>query len=128
MEIGGEREKFVRIRKKIDSVFQTLSSKPLLGYSIDRWTYLFLYMNNEKFNAYITSNYLHDNLIKIWDEDIVDTDLKYGYLGLSTYKTSASFVEIQLNPFDDLNEKEDLIFIDKANIESNIFLRYKCLS
>ena len=85
-------------------------------------------MNNEKFNAYITSNYLHDNLIKIWDEDIVDTDLKYGYLGLSTYKTSASFVEIQLNPFDDLNEKEDLIFIDKANIESNIFLRYKCLS
>ena len=128
LEIGGEREKFVRIRKKIDSVFQTLSSKPLLGYSIDRWTYLFLYMNNEKFNAYITSNYLHDNLIKIWDEDIVDTDLKYGYLGLSTYKTSASFVEIQLNPFDDLNEKEDLIFIDKANIESNIFLRYKCLS
>ena len=95
-----------------------MSTKPIVGYSIDRWTCLTLFMNNEKFNAYVTTNYLHDNLVKVWDQDIVDTDLKIGYLGLTTYKTAVSIVDIELSPFDDLNEKEDLIYVDKESIES----------
>jgi hypothetical protein len=118
LEIGGEREKFIRFRKKMDGMFQTLSTKPLVGYSIDRWTNLILFMNGEKFNAYMTTNYLHDGIVKLWDQDVVDTDLKYGYLGLTTYKTSATFSDIELKPFDDLDEKEELLYVDEDNIES----------
>jgi hypothetical protein len=123
LEVGGEKEKFVRLRKKMDGIFQTLSTKPLVGYSIDNWTNLVLYMNQDKFNAYMTTGYMHDSLVKVWDEDIVDTDLRIGYLGLTTYKTSVIFVDIELRPFDDLDAKEELLYVDEESLESkHIFL------
>lgn len=124
LEISGDKDKFVRFRKKIDGVFQTLSTKPLIGYSIDRWTNLVLYMNGEKFNAYLTKNYLHEVPVKLWNEDIIDSDIKFGHLGLSTYKTGAYFAEIELSPFDNLDEKDELLYVDEENIECSLNIKF----
>jgi hypothetical protein len=103
VEISGEKEKFIRIRKKIDGVMQLISSKPLIGYSMGNWYSVVLYMKNDYFNVYMTQNYLHDSLSKIFDNDVNDPDLKLGFVGISTYKTKAFFSDISLSPFDDLD-------------------------
>ena len=103
VEISGEREKFIRFRKKIDGVMQLISMKPLTGYSIGNWYSIVIYMKNDNFNVYMTQNYIHDSITKVFDNNVNDTDLKIGFVGISTYKTKALFSEISLSPVDDLD-------------------------
>jgi len=105
-----------------------------VGYKIGVWHYIDLYLNVEKFNVYFSLNNIHDNLTKLFENDIVDSDLKLGLVGLSTYKTNAYFSEIQLNPLDDSDKKDELLYVDEEQLDlpaksvSNSILRkYKNL-
>ena len=53
LEIAGEIDKFMRIRKRITNVYRIISMKPLIGFNINQWYNLVLYMNEDKFNVYI---------------------------------------------------------------------------
>ena len=102
IEISSEKEKFIRMRKKIDGVFHLVSQIPLKGYVKNRCYRVILFMKGQKFNLYMTDNYMFESLTKVFEADIDDSDIKFGLLGLSTYKTRAFFEEMSLSPFDDL--------------------------
>jgi len=107
-EISGQNEKFVRIRKKLDGVFSLLVNKPLIGYKKNNWHKVVLMMDSDKINAYLTPVSLDDTYVKLFDEDIVDTDLKSGLLGVGTYKTRAYFDEVTLSPLENNEGKLQL--------------------
>jgi len=65
-------------------------------------------MDSDKINAYLTPVSLDDTYVKLFDEDIVDTDLKSGLLGVGTYKTRAYFDEVTLSPLENNEGKLQL--------------------
>ena len=110
IEISGQKEKFVRIRKKIEGITLLISQKPLIGYTIGTWHSVVILMKNDNFNIYMTQNYLHEDKIKVFETNIIDTDLKLGLIGITTHNTKAYFSEVKLSPFDDLESKLNIIF------------------
>ena len=119
LEISGQNEKFLRFRKKVGGVFKIISTKPLVGFNIEQWYSVIIYMNEEKFNVYMTFNNIFDNHEKMFVSDIIDNDLKIGLVGLSTYKATAYFSEISLNPYDNLDEKDELLYVDEESLDCN---------
>ena len=117
LEISGEREKFLRFRKKMGAVYQLISSKPNSGYNLDQWYSVTILMNDNKFNVYMTNENIFEKPEKVFEEDIQDPDLKMGFVGLSTYKTPAFFSDISLNPLDNLEEKENLLYVDEESLD-----------
>jgi hypothetical protein len=104
--------KFVRLRKKIDDNYYLLSINETLGYQISIAQMIVISLNNDRINAFISKNGEFSNLMKVFPEDIVDSSLKYGSIGLSSYKTRSYFEDILMNPVDLTEEYESNIFID----------------
>ena len=122
VEISGEKEKFLRFRQKIQSSYEIISTMPLIGYDINKWYSVIVYMNDDKFNLYMTKNNIFDDHVKIFSSDIFNSELKSGLVGLSTYKTSAYFSEISLQPFDNLDEQNELLYVDDENLDCKFCL------
>jgi hypothetical protein len=122
LEISGERDKFVRFRKKMGGIYQHMSSKPNIGYNLDQWYSITILMNENRFNVYMTNENIFEKEEKIFEEDIQDPDIKIGYIGLSTYKTPAFFYDISITPVDNLDEKENLLYVDEESLERKILL------
>ena len=110
VEISGEKEKYVRIRKKFNGLMELISIKSLIGYTIGNWHTLIVKIVNNGFDVYITNRFLHDSIIKVFDNTIFDSDLKLGFVGISTYKTKAYFTDISLSPFDDLDSINNILY------------------
>lgn len=121
LEISGmPNDQFVRIRKKVKDKYTLVSSNPTLGYKKNTWFKIILTIENDTFNAFITENSRDDNIIKVFPNGAIDNDLKFGLLGVSTYKTKAIFDEISLSPFDNLDvhqDEENLLFIDEEQLD-----------
>ena len=94
---------------------------PLVGFNIDQWHSIIIYMNGDKFNVYMTKNNLFETNEKIFASDIIDTDIKIGLVGLSTYKTTAHFSDISLQPFDNLDVNNDLLYVDLESQDCNFY-------
>jgi hypothetical protein len=127
LEVSGgnsPNDKFVRLRKKVGNNFSLLSIRQLQGYTIDQWFKLVLVMDDNKFNAYISDeNGLDGNLIKVFDNDVFNNEIKLGMVGLSTYKTRAFFYEISLDSnenFDksklDLEEEGGRLYVEREKL------------
>jgi len=122
LEVSGlPNNKFVRIRKKINNQFLLVSSNPSLGYEKEKWMKIILTLQDKRFNAFITEPSSLDNLIKVWEDDVSDTDIKYGFMGISTYKTKAIIDEVILSPFDSAELhtiEDDGLYVDEEVLNS----------
>jgi hypothetical protein len=112
--------KFIRLRRKVGNVYTLLSVRQLLGFSKDKWIKLVVLMNDNKFNAYVSDeNGLEGNLVKVFENDIFDNEIKLGLFGLSTYQTRAFFDEITLGTIED-EVSIDINNLD--NVENKLFV------
>lgn len=101
---GNPEDKFIRMRKRVNNQFTLVSVNPLLGYKKNTWMRLSLTLNVDKFNVFISEVATPDKVIKVFPKNIVDSDLKYGTVGLSSYKTRLIMEEISLSPYDNLDD------------------------
>jgi hypothetical protein len=124
LEISGKTDKFLRFRKRMGNLYQLISQKPLIGYNLDKWYSIILYMKGSKFNVYFTKSNIFENPEKMFDQDVEDTDLKIGMVGLSTYKTSAYFSEISLSPFDQIDEKDEMLYVDEESLDRKVLINF----
>ena len=106
--------KFIRIRKKVDENYFLLTINETLGYDVNIPFLVLLTMNNDKINAFITKGGQFDTLIKVFEKDVIDSDIKFGGIGLSTFKTRAYFEDISMEPMDLTDEFESNVFIDET--------------
>jgi hypothetical protein len=131
LEISGmPDDQFVRIRKKVKDKYTLVSSNPTIGYKKNTWFKIILTIENDHFNAFITENSSDDNLIKVFPNGAIDNDLKFGLLGVSTYKTKAIFDEIILSPFDNVDVHEDeesLLYVDEEQLDCKKFIKFNFL-
>jgi len=119
LEVSGERESYVRIRKKINGKFSLIGIKQLLGFDKDIWTKLMLRIDGNKFNAYITKGDISNDFIKVFDNDLIDNDLENGKFGVSTYKNKVYFDDIYSSNFDDVElDIDEKLFIDREQLPS----------
>jgi hypothetical protein len=121
LEVSGEKESFVRIRKRINGKFSLIGIKQLLGFNKNNWTRLILKTNGDKFNAYITKGDISNDLLKVFDEDLRDPDLENGKFGFSTFKNRVFFDEFFTSSFDDEEiDLDDKLYIDKEQLPSKL--------
>jgi hypothetical protein len=125
LELSGDpNDKFIRIRKKINNEYSLVAVNPLLGYKKNSWMRLSMTLEGDKFNAFVSEDATPDNVIKVFDKQVVDSDLKYGNLGLSSYKTGLVMEEIILSPFDNLDDydPDKTLFVDQESLDCKNFL------
>jgi len=126
LELSGDpHEKFIRIRKKMNNQYSLVAVNPMLGYKKNTWMRLTLTFNKDKFNVFISNDSSPDNVIKVFEKNVVDSDLKFGNLGLSSYKTALVMDEIILAPYDNLDDfdPDKTLYVDQESLDCiKIFL------
>ena len=121
LEISGiTGDKYIRIRKKNEGKFTLLASNPTLGYEPSNWFRLILTIRKDSFNAFIAHDLTFTNMKQVFEHDIIDTDLKMGAIGLSTYQTKAIFDEIHTGPFDNIDfltkDVDETLYVDEEEL------------
>lgn len=111
LEISNEKNKFVRIRKKIIDKFLLVGISSDYGYQPGKWMKIILTLNGGVFNVFITQDENLETPIKVFKNNIIDNDLVYGVVGLGTYNTRALFADIELSAFED-----DLLYVNEDEI------------
>ena len=119
-EIAVKKQTFVRFRKKVAGIYKIIAIAPFLEFNIEQWYSAIIQMNDNKFNIYITKKNINDKHRKIFDSDIIDHDLKIGLVGLSTFKITAYFSDISLNPIDNFEDNNQLLYVDEESLERNL--------
>jgi len=120
LELSGDpHDKFIRIRKKINNQFSLVAVNPLLGYKKNTWMRLSLTLKGDRFNAFVSEDASPDTVIKVFEKNVVDSDLKYGNLGLASYKTGLVMDEIVLSPFDNLDDydPDKTLYVDQEVLD-----------
>ena len=124
LELSGDsKDKFIRIRKKVNNQYSLVSVNPLVGYKKNTWIRLSLTIENDKFNAFISEDSSPDNVVKVFQTNAIDNDLKYGTLGISAYKTRLIMDEIVISPFDNLDDydPDKTLFVDQEVLDCKIY-------
>lgn len=118
--------KFVRLRKRYNSYFNLLEINETTGFKINEYFKLVITMDNNKFNAYfnnqIDSSIMSNSLTKIFNNDVIDNDISYGTIGVSTYKTIGVFKSIHCEPIDLSEEIESQIIVTQYKSSNNNLL------
>jgi len=120
LELSGDpNNKYIRIRKKVNNQYILVAVNPFLGYKKNVWMRLSLILKGDKFNAFISEDFSPDNVIKVFDKNVVDSDLKFGNMGISSFKTALVLEEIILSPFDNLDEydPDKTLFVDQEILD-----------
>ncbi len=84
-------DSLIRFRKKIQGIYSLISQNPLMGFEYNKWFNLDIYIKNNHFN-FRFFKYSNNNIYEeVFQNDIIDDDLKFGRIGILTFKTKAYF-------------------------------------
>jgi len=89
----------VRFRKKIQGVYKLISQNPLIGFAFNTWFKLMVYIKNNRFSFRFFKNSNKPHYQELFTNDVVDEDLKFGRIGLFTFKTKAIFQDFETFKF-----------------------------
>ncbi len=109
----------VRFRKKIQGKFTLISQNPRIGFKYNTWFKLLLFIKNNHFNFRFFINSNKPNSEELFDTDLIDDELKFGRLGISTYKTKAYFSDFETYRIDLSKGKLSNVFDNPLYIDEN---------
>lgn len=98
LEIGGDENKFIQMRKRINGKYSIISKNESIGYQIKQWHRVSIVMMDSIYTIYFSN--VGEAPISIFDA-IENKDLPEGTIALSTYKTEAAFDNVKISPFTD---------------------------
>ena len=98
VEVGGEDDKYVQIRKRIDGKYTTIAKNETIGYQLKTWHKITVVMMDSMYKVYFSN--LGESPIEVF-ETSENKDILDGTIGLTTFKTEAAFDNIKMSPLSD---------------------------
>ena len=100
-EIGGERKKFIQLKKNVLGKFTVLQKVDDRGYEAFKWYQVKLYVAGSQIKVFFNeAEAASEEAMSVEDEE-----LKEGTIGFSTFRTPCGFDKIKIHPLGDLPEE-----------------------
>ena len=98
VEAGGDEDKFVQIRKRLDGRYSTIAKNDSIGYEVRQWQKLTVVMMETQLKIYFSN--VGEAPVQVF-EAIENKDLADGTIALTTFKTEAAFDNVKMSPMTD---------------------------
>lgn len=98
LEIGGEEEKFIQLRKRIDGKYSVLAKNFSVGYQMKQWHKVTIVMMGSLYKIYFSNS--GEAPAQVF-ETIENSDILEGTIALATFRTEAAFDNIKMSPLTD---------------------------
>ena len=98
LEAGGDEDKFVQIRKRLDGRYTTIAKNDSIGYQSKQWQKLTVVMMETQLKIYFSN--VGEAPVQVF-EAVENKDLADGTIALTTFKTEAAFDNVKMSPMTD---------------------------
>lgn len=99
-------DNLIRIRKKTLGSYSLIAQNPLVGFEFGVWFKIMLFIKNNHFSVRFFKDSNKPDYNEVFPEDLIDDDLKFGRIGLYSFKTQVYFSDFETYKFNPNNAKD----------------------